>query len=171
MHNVGYWMMSAFWKGRWCECFVSVPKTRLTFKESKFPIFPFKSSIDMSGQSSPKVTNRHGISIQNMVVTYPPEPFILKETRFINSLLGKLSHQQSNKGIVVYLKHKHFSSEDADGVEVPITDVGTKARHVWGICGIGAMVWRTGCYRRGLRAWSRSCVNKDMWKWFSETQL
>lgn len=61
--------------------FYQYTEAKLTFKEYKFPIFPFKSGIDMSGQSSPKVTNRHGIAIQNMVVTYPPEPFILKEKR------------------------------------------------------------------------------------------
>lgn len=58
-----------------CRC----PKPRITFKEDKLPIVPFKSGIYMSRQTPPKVTNRHGISIQNMAVTYPPEPFLLKE--------------------------------------------------------------------------------------------
>ncbi len=72
--------MTAF-KREIFSVFCQYTKVRLTFKESKFPVFPFKSGIDMSGQSPPKVTDRHGISIQNMVVTYPPEPFILKEKR------------------------------------------------------------------------------------------
>ena len=107
-------------------------KAKYTFEENKFPIFPFKSRIDVSGQSPPKVSNWHGISVQNMVVAYPPEPFVLKEKkRFINSLLDKLTYQQSSKVKWVYLEHKHFSSEDGDGVEVSITDVGAKARLVW----------------------------------------
>lgn len=50
-----------------------------TFKESKFSIFPFKSSVNMGGQSPPEVANRHGVSIQHMVVTHSPEPLILME--------------------------------------------------------------------------------------------
>lgn len=70
------------------QTFCQHTKFRHTFKECKLPIFPFKSGSDVTGQSPPKVTNRHGISIHNMVVTYPPEPFILKEKKiFTNSLL------------------------------------------------------------------------------------
>lgn len=58
-------------------------EARLTFKENKFSTFTLKSGGDMSGQSPPKVTNGHGISIQNMVVAYPPEPFVLKERKEI----------------------------------------------------------------------------------------
>lgn len=55
-----------------------VLKARLTFKESKLPILPFKSRVDMSGQSPPEVTDWHGVSIQDVVVTHSPEPLVLK---------------------------------------------------------------------------------------------
>lgn len=51
----------------------------------------------------------------------------------------------------VYLEHKHFSSEDADGVKMAIADVGAKVRLVGGVGGLGVVlrcVWRQ---RRGWK--------------------
>lgn len=49
-------------EGEWKKV-MDKQKSRLTFKESEFPIIPFKSSVNMSGHSPPEVTNRHGVSI------------------------------------------------------------------------------------------------------------
>lgn len=54
-------------------------KDGLTFKKDKVPIFSFKGSIDVIGQPSPKVTNRHGVSVQHATVSHSPEPLILSK--------------------------------------------------------------------------------------------
>lgn len=66
--------MSVF-KGQ-CPHLLSV--ARLTFEKSKLPIIPFKGGVNMSRQAPPEVTNRHWVSIQDVIVANPPEPFFLK---------------------------------------------------------------------------------------------
>ena len=146
----------------------SILKPDLPLKKTNFPFSLSKAALTWVGSPLQKWPNGHGISIQNMVVAYPPEPFVLKEKRdLFNSLLNKPSCQKSNKVVWVYLEHKHFSSEGGDGVEVSVADVGAKARLVWWIRGIGVVVRRIGRNMGGLRAWSRPYVNKDIWKLLS----
>lgn len=51
----------------------------LTFKEDEPAVVPLISSIDISGQAPPEVTDGHGIVIQNPVPTHPPEPTALRK--------------------------------------------------------------------------------------------
>lgn len=64
---------------------------RPTFEKSKLPIIPFKGGVNMSGQAPPEVTNRHWVSVQDVIVAYPPEPLLLKIQRvfFSNCSLSK----------------------------------------------------------------------------------
>ena len=50
----------------------------LTFKEDKSAIVSLIGSIYVSRQTPPKVTDGHGIVIQNPILTNPPEPTSLR---------------------------------------------------------------------------------------------
>lgn len=60
----------------WVRVFVWV---LLTFKEDEPAVMPLVSSINVSGQAPPEVTDGHGIVIQNPVPTHPPEPTALRK--------------------------------------------------------------------------------------------
>lgn len=67
------------------ECWHLLSVARPTFEESKLPIIPFKGRVNMSGQAPPEVTDRHGVSVQDVVVAHPPEPFFLEQIFFLAS--------------------------------------------------------------------------------------
>lgn len=76
------------------ECWHLLSVARPTFEESKLPIIPFKGRVNMSGQAPPEVTDRHGVSVQDVVVAHPPEPFFLEiETDFF---LASAAFQKRN---------------------------------------------------------------------------
>lgn len=52
----------------------------LTFKEDEPAVVPLVGSVYVSRQTSPEVTDGHGVVIQNPVLTNPPEPTTLRET-------------------------------------------------------------------------------------------
>lgn len=143
--------MSVF-KGQ-CSHLLSV--ARLTFEKSKLPIIPFKGGVNMSRQAPPEVTNRHWVSVQDMIVANPPEPFFLKTKA---AFLTTAAFQKRNSAWTRwrYLKHKHLPSEDGDGVKVSVADVGSEAGLVRRVGGLRVVVRWSRCDRRRLRSMSRA---------------
>lgn len=60
------------------ECLHLLSVARPTFEEGKLPIIPFKGGVNVSWQAPPEVTDRHGVSVQDVVVANSPEPFVLE---------------------------------------------------------------------------------------------
>lgn len=145
-----------------CKRFVNILNSDIPLKNANFPSSLSKAEVMWLGNPLQKWPIGMGYpsitwllrTLQNHL-SWKRKNIYQQPARHV-----KRSYQKSNKVWWVYLEHKHFSSENGDGVKVSITDVGAKVRLVWWICGLGAVVRRTGCYRRGLRAWSRTYMEK-----------
>lgn len=131
-----------------------------TFKEDKFPIFSFISSIDSCRQTSPEMSNWHGVIFHNPIITNAPEPLILKHREMNGDeyTCRVISDPTRTQIFCQYLKHKHFSSENANGVKMALADVRTKARSPRPVrCGIWSVMGGLRCDRRSRaspRVWS-----------------
>lgn len=127
-----------------------------TFKEDKFPVFSFISSIDSCRETSKEMSNWHGVIFQHPLMSDTPEPLILKERggiMYIKHFIRMCVPLLKYTNIQNYLKHKHFSPEDGNGVKIALTDIRTKGRFFWSIwCRVRFVMWRVGAHGWSWRA-------------------
>lgn len=118
-----------------------------TFEEHKLPLAVLVHGVDLGWQAFPEVIDLHGVTRHHWVVPHPPEPLILEDnmrcsSSYSSSPSSSLSWLQSWLAAdLLHLKHKEFLSEDCQGVEASIADVG-----------FGVGVGRLGALRRAVRS-------------------